>query len=72
MTDVFDQMADKWPSAIVARTEISKFTGGILSSKYCANLDSLNIGCPGRVRVGPRKICYPVEEMVAWMRERSS
>jgi hypothetical protein len=71
MTDVFDQMADKWPSAVVARTEIANFTGGMLSSKYCANLDSLNIGCPGRVRVG-RKVGYPVERFVEWMRERSN
>jgi hypothetical protein len=69
--DIFDEMADKWPSMLVARTEIEKFTGGMLSSKYCANLDSLSIGCPGRVRVG-RKIGYPVENLVAWMRERSS
>ena len=63
--DIFDEMAEKWPSAVVARTtEIEKFSGGMLSSKYCANLNSLSIGCPGWVRVG-RKIGYPVESLVA-------
>ena len=33
------ELASKWPSSIVARTEIRKFTGGILTERYCANLD---------------------------------
>jgi hypothetical protein len=69
--DIFQQMADGWGSEIVARTHIGKFTGGMLSNKYCANLDSLNMGCPGRVRIG-RKVGYPVESLVAWMRARAS
>jgi hypothetical protein len=41
MGDVFNKMADKWPSALVARTEIGKFTGGLLSPGTMKNLDSL-------------------------------
>jgi hypothetical protein len=67
--DVFDQMAEKWPSAVVARTEIDRFSGGLMSCKYLANLDSQGVG-PARVVVG-RKVAYPVRELVAWLRERS-
>ena len=73
MTDIFDQMADKWPSALVARTEIAKFTGGMLSPKYMANLDSLGCGPAGRVRIG-RKVgykLYGLSGLMTWMRERS-
>ena len=38
---VFDDLKTKWPSAIVARTEIGRFSGGMLSPGYLANLDSI-------------------------------
>lgn len=68
--DAFQQMLDKWPSGIVARTEAERFTGGMVSGKYLANLDSLGLG-PARVVVG-RKVGYPVEDFVLWLRGRAS
>jgi len=56
---LFHSMADRWPSAMVARTEIEKFSGGIMSEKYLANLDCQGRGPAGRVRCG-RKVVYPV------------
>lgn len=70
-TNIFQEMAQKWPSAFVARTEVERFTGGIISEKYCANLDCSGKGCPGRVRIG-RKIAYPVGEFIKWLESRSS
>ena len=67
--DIFQEMVDRWPSAIVARTEIERFTGGMISGKYIANLDSDGTG-PVRVKMG-RKVGYPVQDLVRWMRERS-
>lgn len=70
--DVFDQMADSWGSEIVARTQIEKFTGGMISSKYMANLDSQGLGPEERVKIG-RKTGYPVaSSLIPWLRERSS
>ena len=68
--DIFQEMADKWPSAVVARTEVDKFSGGLMTSKYMANLDSAKQG-PARVRCG-RKVIYPVQSLVRWLRERSN
>ena len=68
--DIFDQMAEGWGSKLVARTQISQFTGGLLSSKYAANLDSQGLG-PVRVRCG-RKVGYPVQSLVRWLRDRSN
>jgi len=63
-------MASRWPSSVVARTEIERFTGGVIREKYLANLDSAGKGPAGRVRVG-RKIAYPVAEVVKWLESRS-
>jgi hypothetical protein len=64
-------LADKWPSTLVARTEVGKFTGGILNEKTLANLDSLGMGPEDRIRIG-RKICYPIESLIAWLEGRAS
>ena len=66
----FKELVDRWPSAWVARQEIGTFTGGFVSEKYAANLDSRGLGCKGRIRVG-RKIAYSVTELVAWLEGRS-
>ncbi|MBC8461217.1 MAG: hypothetical protein H8D67_24800 [Deltaproteobacteria bacterium] len=67
--DIFDQMVEQWPSAVVSRGEIERFTGGMISGKYLANLDSQKMG-PERVKMG-RKVGYPVNGLAAWLRERS-
>jgi hypothetical protein len=68
--DIFDEMADKWPSEIIARTEIKVFTGGLISNGYIANLDSKGEGPFGRIKSG-RKTGYQKRQFVKWLRERS-
>lgn len=70
-TSIFQEMADRWQSAWVARTEVENFTGGIISEKYQANLDSQGKGPKGRVRIG-RKIAYPVSNYIHWLEARST
>ncbi len=68
--DPFTEMLEKWPSGLVARTEVARFTGGLLSPAYMANLDSLGQG-PDRIHIG-RKCCYPTHALVEWLRSRSN
>jgi hypothetical protein len=70
MNSIFQSLADRWPSAWVARTEVEKFGGGIISEKYLANLDSAGKGPAGRIRCG-RKVVYPVTELIRWLEGRS-
>ena len=70
METLFSELASKWPSAWVARTEAEKFTGGMIGEKYLANLDSAGKGPAGRVRCG-RKIIYPVKNFIQWLEARS-
>jgi hypothetical protein len=71
ISKTFANMREKWQAPIVARTEIREFSGGALSEKYMANLDSAGMGPTGRFRCG-RKIVYPVAELVAWLESRSA
>jgi len=70
MKDTFEQMAARWPSALVARTQVEAFTGGVYSEGYLANCDSKGMGPAGRIRIG-RKVAYPVGELVAWLESRA-
>ena len=65
----FTKLAKNWPAPIVSRTEIAKFSGGLLTPRTLANLDSLGEG-PPRGRCG-RKIFYPVDTLVTWLAARS-
>lgn len=68
--DQFKLLADKWPSAFVAREKVSEFTGGIISPGYVANLDCHGEGPEGRVRIG-RKVAYPVKLFIQWLERRA-
>lgn len=71
VSNLLSSMADKWPSPIVARTDAEKFTGGLIGEKYLANLDCINKGPAGRIRIG-RKIVYPVKNFIEWLEARSA
>jgi len=68
--DIFQEMEECWPSKLVARTELRKFTGGLLNAATAANLDCQGIGIPGRLRIG-RKVVYPTASVVEYIRQRS-
>jgi hypothetical protein len=64
-----DQMAERWPSPVVARKRISEFSGGVLSQKTMANFDSNGEGPEGRFLLVNQTV-YPVESLVAWLKTR--
>jgi hypothetical protein len=72
MPEVVDlsYLSERWSSELVARTEVDNFTGGVMSEKYLANLDSQGEGPPERIRIG-RKIAYPVKPFIRWLESRS-
>ena len=66
---VWKEMFDGWPGEIVARTKIGQFTGGMLSSKYLANLDSMGLG-PEKISFG-RRVGYIKKPLILWLMGRS-
>jgi len=63
-----DFLKNKWPSGIVARGEIGRFTGGLISPGAMANYDSRGEG-PSRIRIGAR-VAYPVDGLIKWLETR--
>jgi hypothetical protein len=66
----FFELKKSWPSTLVARDQVGKFSGGIISSKYIANLDCRGLGPVERLRIG-RKVVYPVNSLVDWLASKS-
>jgi len=61
--NLFKSRLKCWPSSLVARSGVGNFSGGLVSHKNLADLDSLGRGPRGIIRVG-RKICYLVKELI--------
>jgi len=57
---------DRWPSSIVARTEVGPFSGGVLNARSLANADCKGTGPEGAFRIG-KKIVYPVDSVIEYM-----
>lgn len=54
---------------IIARKEVDRLTGGLISPRHLANLDSVGLGPKGKVRVG-RLVGYERESFISWLSER--
>lgn len=61
-------LVEKWPSAIVARSEVGRFSGGLLHPRTLANIDSRGEG-PPKITVG-RKVAYKTTDLVVWLERR--
>jgi hypothetical protein len=66
----FEDMAKAWGCPYVAREELKKFTGGLLSPRYAANLDAQRKGIEGRIRCG-RKVLYPALAVCKFLESRA-
>lgn len=63
-------MKEKNDFEYIPRKVVGKFTRGLLSPRYLANLDSQGRGPAGRVRIGGL-ICYPRSSLLAWLEQRT-
>lgn len=68
--DLWEKTAENWPSELVSRTEVDKFTGGLFSAKTMANKDCLKEGPKTKIRF-KRKVAYPKADLVAWLCSQS-
>lgn len=59
-----------WGAPIVARSEVKKFSGGLLHPRTMANLDSKGLG-PQKIHIGGR-VAYDVDLLIAWMEQRTN
>jgi predicted DNA-binding transcriptional regulator AlpA len=54
---------------IIARDQVYKLLGGVISGKTLANLDSDGKG-PKRIRIG-RKVAYKTDDLLEWLEARA-
>lgn len=67
MADIYEKMVEAWKAPVVARSDVRLFSGGVISGKTLANLQSKGIG-PESLRFRNRT-CYETSKLAAWMRE---
>ena len=65
-----ERLIASWQSPIVARSEVGRFSGGILHPRTMANLDSLGQG-PGKIVIGG-KVGYYTEVLAKWTEDRTT
>lgn len=70
LNEHFALLRKNWPSTLVSRSEIKRFSGGIITPSYIANMDCRGLGPAERIRIG-RKIAYPVDSLIAWLKAKS-
>ena len=69
LSDILNAICQASPP-IITRTEVQKITGGAISAKYLANLDSEQKGIQPRLKVGS-KVAYPKEAVIEFLRKRT-
>lgn len=71
MTDIqkLKEDLEKSLPPLIARNDISKYTGGLYSANTLAAYDSKNIGVPNPVHVG-RKVAYHKDELIKWLLDK--
>lgn len=68
-TPDFSQIKNNNPSGYILRKDLTEKTGGLLHGRTMANLDSLGLGIPGRLLIGKRKVAYPVQAVVEYLKK---
>lgn len=53
----------------MTRESIEMFTGGAIKARSIANLDSLGLGPPNKMRLG-RKVVYQRDAVMEWLQDR--
>lgn len=67
--DSFEDLARSWPSSVVARNQVSIFSGGLLNPRTLSSLDCRGKG-PFHIKVG-RLVMYPKRDLINWLIQRT-
>ena len=67
--EIVDILEIAWTEPIVFRRDSFRASGGSISRKYLANLDSQGKGPEGKAILNG-KVCYPADNFFQWLRGR--
>ena len=65
---IFENLSRTAPE-IITRKKLHELTGGLVSEKTLANLDSLGEGIQPRMRIGG-KVAYPKQAAITFLKQR--
>ena len=65
-----EKLIASWQSPIVARSEVGKFSGGLLHPRTMANRDALGEGVGKNVVGG--KVAYDRDALAKWIEDRAT
>jgi len=65
---IFENLSRTAPE-IITRKKLHELTGGLVSEKTLANMDSAGDGILPRLRIGG-KVAYPKEAAISWLEQR--
>lgn len=65
-----EKLIASWQSPIVARSEVGRFSGGVLHPRTMANKDALG-ETPGKIVLGG-KVCYDRDALAKWIEDRAT
>jgi len=66
---IIEEMAAAWPSPVVARKKVEAFSGGAISGKTLANVDSQGKGPEGSFVLCGQRV-YPVTSLIKYLKDR--
>lgn len=58
-------------SALLPRTKVEEYTGGVMTSAYISILDAQDLGPKGAFKIG-RKVVYDVQDFNKWLLMRNT
>ena len=69
LSDILETISQAAPP-LLTRIEVQKITGGAISAKSLANLDSERKGIQPRLKIGS-KVAYPTGAVIEFLKERT-
>jgi hypothetical protein len=67
--EILQKIDEAWPSPLVRRIDIDKFSCGLISIKTLEKLDSLCKGIPNSIKING-KVVYTKKDALAWIKGR--
>lgn len=69
MRDIYTEMVENWGAPRVRRSDVARFSFGVISGKTIANLGASGHEVPPSEQVGKHRV-YRAEELAAWLRKK--
>jgi hypothetical protein len=66
--DILKGIDESWPSPIVLRKDVTKFSHGLVTTKTIATMDSIGRGAPS-IKING-KVAYNKQDIIQWLASR--